>query len=103
MIVTMLLGAAAGYATPIAEPRVKEISAKIDMVDKIVGEGGYTIFTLLVLLFLAAVVCAIIGASTSAVWLTLFVVVGMYGQKAYQVFKDGKQDVEDAIVVEDDE
>lgn len=102
MLLTMILGAAAGYATPMAQPYVEQGLSKVDILKEAVGEQGTTIFTVLALLFFAALVCLVVGVSSNGAVLALFAAAGMFGQKIFDGVKASRAAVEDAEIVDED-
>lgn len=103
MLLTMILGAAAGYAAPKAEPFVQQGLDKVEVLKDAIGETGITIFTVLVLLFFASLLCVVVGVSANGAVLSLFAAAGMFGQKIFEGVKASRAAVEDAEIVEDAE
>lgn len=81
MFFSLLLGAAAGFATPYAEPHIEKLLKNVLLDDVPMKEGEFRIFAFILMLMLAAVIIALGGANSSAFLLTLGGGLGIFGTR----------------------
>lgn len=77
MILTFLLGVAAGFATPFVEPFVRDAIAKIALDEVPISDREFDLLTLVLLLLLAALLTG--GGSSLA--LLVGALVGVFGKR----------------------
>ncbi len=82
MFLSFLLGLAAGYVAPIAEPHVKKAVEDVFDVDIAVEHSQYDMLTLLLLLGLVALVLGFLG-TVWALPLLVGAFLGVFGKQFY--------------------
>lgn len=82
MIMSFLLGLLAGYLTPKVEPHVKKAVSDLFDVAIPVERSEYDMLTLLIGLFLAALIQAAWG-QVWALWLIAGAFLGLFGKRLY--------------------
>jgi hypothetical protein len=84
MLLNLILGAIAGFLTPIAEPHLKKIIAQMVPGKLPVGHSEFDMLTLIILLMAATVLIALLGGDSAAFVLLLGALLGLFGKQVYK-------------------
>ncbi|MEL7184737.1 MAG: hypothetical protein AAFY65_00030 [Pseudomonadota bacterium] len=90
ILVNLLIGVLAGLATPKLERWLKDVSESLWLGKMNISDHEFDLAALLVILMVAAVVCAIIGVDSSAFLLALGALVGLFGKRAWAAIVRGE-------------
>ena len=87
MILNLLLGAVAGFFTPMAEPHIRAALSKLALSEIPVGETEFDVLSLLTLLIGASVLVAILGEDSMAFPLLVGALGGLFGKRFVAAIK----------------
>ena len=83
IIFNFLLGALMGYLTPILEPKMKSWAESILLSEVKLKDTEFDLLALLILLMVAAFICALIGVDSSAFMMAFGAIVGLFGTRIW--------------------
>lgn len=100
MVLNLLLGAVAGFFTPMAEPHIRAALSKLALAEIPVGETEFDVLSLLTLLIGASVLVAILGGNSMAFPLLLGALGGLFGKRFVAAIK-GRSSTAQASATQD--
>ncbi len=100
MILSILIGAAAGYLAPKAEPHLKRFVEQVALKDVGWDPNEFDMLTVLVLAVAAGVFCMIFDINSSVISIGIGMILGLFGPRFYRAIM--QKDVKPASP-EDDE
>lgn len=92
IFMNLLIGAGAGYLTPILEPRLKALAESITLTPIKPRDTEFDMLALLVMLMGAHVVLAILGVHSSVFAMCLGAGLGLFGKRIWAHFQSGQND-----------
>ncbi|QBX99765.1 hypothetical protein E2K80_02690 [Rhodophyticola sp. CCM32] len=95
MLLNLVLGAIAGYLTPIAAPHIKRVLEDTFQVKPPPGEVDYDMLSLVTLLLAAAILVWLFGLNSMAFPLVLGALSGLFGKQIYQMIMTPETAAED--------
>ncbi|WGH78394.1 hypothetical protein [Jannaschia ovalis] len=90
ILINLIVGILAGLAVPRAEKVLKDWAESIWLGDMPISDHEFDLAALLVILMLAAVVCAILGVDSSAFMLAFGALVGLFGKRLWTRIQRGE-------------
>ncbi len=87
MITNLILGAVAGFLTPMAEPHIRKALSKLALSDIPVGETEFDVLSLLAMLMAASILVGVLGANSMAFPLLLGALGGLFGKRFVAAIK----------------
>ncbi|MEM9798277.1 MAG: hypothetical protein AAF919_17430 [Pseudomonadota bacterium] len=91
IIANLLIGILTGLLVPRAERILKDISESIWLDDMGISDHEFDLAALLVILMIAAVVCALLGVDSSAFLLALGALFGLFGARIWRKIASGER------------
>ena len=89
MLMTILLGAVAGYTAPMVEPQVRKAMEGVTLSKIEVAEGEFDLLTLLLMLLAAAVLVMLLGLNGGAIALLIGAILGVFGKRILAAIQGG--------------
>jgi len=89
MLITLILGACAGYFAPMVEPQVRKAMENVTLAKIEVAEGEFDMLTLLLMLLAAAVLALLLGLNGGAIALLVGAILGVFGKRILAAFQGG--------------
>lgn len=90
ILVNFIIGLAAGLIVPRFEKTLRGWAESVWLGDMPISEHEFDLAALLVLLMLAAVLCAILGVDSSAFMLAFGALIGLFGKRIWARIQRGE-------------
>ncbi|MFO6463636.1 hypothetical protein ACK8OR_04525 [Jannaschia sp. KMU-145] len=90
ILLNLIIGILTGLAVPRMERWIKDWSESLWLGDMPISPHEFDLAALLVILMLAAVVCAILGIDSSAFLLALGALLGLFGKRIWARIQRGE-------------
>jgi hypothetical protein len=101
MLISFALAVAAGYFAPVAEPKIRDMIASLQMKDADLDGLELRLLTFVVLLLGAVVLSLALGLNHSALSMVLGGGVGVFGQRIWTATADLRGDLQKKIKKDD--
>ena len=92
MITNLILGAIAGFLTPMAEPYIRKAMSQLALSDIPVGETEFDVLSLLTMLIAASILVGVLGANSMAFPLLLGALGSLFGKRFVAAIKGTAMD-----------
>jgi hypothetical protein len=90
ILLNLVIGILAGLAVPSMERRMRDWAESLWLGDMPMSDHEFDLAALLVILMVAAVICAILGANSSAFLLTFGALIGLFGKRLWTRIRRGE-------------